>query len=99
MLNFARVLLWSGNLCLIVNWYTSLQAAHILLDNRPDCLVILRDNRRGNPVEVFNKKLIKVKPLSKKKRKRNMCPQMAQQKRCVGFINQFKGEMVQDQRR
>ncbi|KAJ8933858.1 hypothetical protein NQ318_004689 [Aromia moschata] len=59
VLNLSKELLGSGRICVIDNWYTSLQLAHILLDKHTHCLGTLRSNRKGNPNEVIKKKLKK----------------------------------------
>ncbi|CAH1957383.1 unnamed protein product [Acanthoscelides obtectus] len=66
VLKLARNLLGSGRICVIDNWYTSLQLAHILLDNKTHCLGTLRNNLKGNPDKVLKKKLKKAKLLPKK---------------------------------
>ncbi|XP_044765983.1 piggyBac transposable element-derived protein 4-like isoform X1 [Coccinella septempunctata] len=55
VLKLAKDLLQSGRICVIDNWYTSLQLAHILLDRKTHCLGTLRSNRKGNPTEVIKK--------------------------------------------
>jgi hypothetical protein len=59
VLNLSKQLLGSGRICIIDNWYTSLQLAHLLLDNKTHCIGTLRGDRKGNPTEVVKKKLKK----------------------------------------
>lgn len=52
-------LLNEGRTLVVDNFYTSLELANLLLDKRTHLLGTLRTNRRGNPIEVTQKKLKK----------------------------------------
>lgn len=52
-------LLNCGRIAITDNYYTSLELANILLDQRTHLIGTLRANRRGNPKEVVQKKLKK----------------------------------------
>lgn len=99
VLKLATDLLGCGRLCVTDNWYTSLQLAHILLDNKTHCLGTLRSNRKGNPVEVIQKKLKKGEVIAKEN-ERGICVLKWHDKRDVLVLSTcHSDEMVQVQRR
>lgn len=57
VLNLSRELLNSGRTIVADNYYTSLELANLLLDEKTHYIGTLRANRRGNPREVLDKKL------------------------------------------
>ncbi|KAJ8937948.1 hypothetical protein NQ318_013204 [Aromia moschata] len=99
VLNLSEELLGSGRICVIDNWYTSLQLAHILLDKHTHCLGTLRSNRKGNPNEVIKKKLKKDEVVAQEN-ERGICVLKWRDKRDVLVLSTcHSNETVQVQRR
>lgn len=99
VLKMAKDLLKSGRICVIDNWYTSLQLAHILLDNKTHCLGTLRANRKGNPTNVV-KRTLKRGEIYAEENERGICVLKWRDKRDVLVLSTYhRDETVEIQRR
>ncbi|CAH2009194.1 unnamed protein product [Acanthoscelides obtectus] len=85
-MHLSQKLLDSGRTVITDNYYTSLELANKLLDKKTHLVGTLREKRRGNPMEVTNKKL-KTGEIVAKENERGICIMKWKDKRGVLLLS------------